>query len=65
MLKMTGIELELILDIDMHLFIEKRMKRGISIIPKKFSEAKNKYTQFYDDKKPSKYITYLDSNTLW
>ena len=64
MLKMTGIELELILDIDMHLFIEKRMKRGISIIPKKFSETKNKYRQFYDDKKPSKYITYLDSNTL-
>ena len=29
MLKMTEIELELISGIDMHLFIEKRMRRGI------------------------------------
>ena len=34
-LKMTGIELELISDIDMHLFIEKRMRGGISYIAKR------------------------------
>ena len=56
MLKMTGMELELISDIDMDLFIEKGMKGGISYIPKRFSKANNKYMQFYDDKKPSKYI---------
>ena len=63
--KMTGIELKLISDIDMHLFIEKGMTGGISCITKRFSKANNKYMQFYDDKKPSKYITYLDANNLY
>ena len=58
MLKMTGMELELISDIDMDLFIEKGMKGGISYIPKRFSKANNKYMQFCDDKKPSKYISW-------
>ena len=41
MLKMTRIELELISDIDMHLFIEKRMRGGISYIAKRHSKANN------------------------
>ena len=35
MLKMTGIKLELISDVDMHLFIEKVMRGGISYISKR------------------------------
>ena len=35
MLKMTGIKLELISDVDMHLFIEKGMRGGISYISKR------------------------------
>ena len=65
MLKMIGIELELISDIDMHLFIEKGMRGGISYIAKRHSKANNKYIKFYDDKKPSKYIAYLDENNLY
>ena len=42
MLKMTEIELELIPDIDMHLFIEKGMGSGISYIAKRHSKANNK-----------------------
>ena len=42
MLKMTGIELKLISDIDMHLFIEKGMRGGISYIAKRHSKANNK-----------------------
>ena len=43
MLKMTRIELELISDIDTHLFIEKGMRRGISYNAKRHSKENNKY----------------------
>ena len=62
MLKMTGIELELILNTDIHLFIEKRMRGGISYIAKRHSKANNKYMECYDSSKESKQITYLDGN---
>ena len=65
MLKMTRIELELVSDFDMHLFIQKGIRGGISYIAKRFSKANNKYMQFYDDKKPSKFIMYLDENNLY
>ena len=52
MLKMAGVELELISDIDVHLFIEKGMRDGISYIAKRHSKANNKYMKCYDrDKK--------------
>ena len=57
MFKMTGIGLELISDIDMHLFIEKRMRGGISDIPKRYSKANNKYMQSHNANKPSKFVT--------
>ena len=49
----------------MHLFIAKGMRGGISYITKKYSKADNKYIKSYDDKKPNKYITYLDANDLY
>ena len=65
MLKMTGIELELISSIDMHLFIEKGMRGCISYIAKRYSKANNKYMECYDSSKESKYITYHDANNLY
>ena len=41
-LKMIGIELELISDIDMYLVIEKGMRGGVSYIVKKFIKSNNK-----------------------
>ena len=61
---MTGIELELISDIYMYLFVEKRMRGRISYITKRYSKANNKYMKSYDNKKPSKYITFLNANNL-
>ena len=47
-LKITGIKLDLISDIDMHLFIEKRIEEGVSYIAKSHSKANNKYPKCYD-----------------
>ena len=64
-LKMIEIELELISDIDMHLFIEKGMRGGISYNAKRSSKANNKYMQPYDVNEPNKFITYLDANDIY
>ena len=65
MLKITGIELELIPDIDIYLFIEKEMRGGISDIHNRYSKANNKFMESYDNKKPSTYNIYLDENDLY
>ena len=65
MLKMAGIELEKISDIDQHLFIEKGLRGGISYIAKRYSKTNNKYCPDYDPKKPSTFISYLDMNNLY
>ena len=65
MLNMTRIKLELISDIDMHLFIEKGMRSGISYIAKRHSKANNKYMKCYDSSKEYIYITYLNANNLY
>ena len=64
MLKMTGIELDLISDIDMYLFIETGMRGGISYIAKRHNKKNNKYVECYDNGKESKCITHLDANNL-
>ena len=63
MLKMTGVELEKIFDIDMYLFIEKGLRGETSYTAKRYSEANNKYMK-HDPTKPSKYISYIDMNNL-
>ena len=64
MLKMTKVELEKISDADMHLFIEKGMRGGISYV-KRCSKANNKYCPDYDKEKPEIYINYIDMNNLY
>ena len=57
MLKMAGVKLEKMSDIDKYLFTEKRLRGGISYIAKRYLKANNKYMNDYDPKKPSKFIT--------
>ena len=45
MLKMTGVKLEKISNINMYLFSEKGLRGGISYIAKRYAEANNKYTE--------------------
>ena len=65
MLKITGVKLEKIIDIDIYLFIEKGIGGGISYISKRYSEVNNKYVKDYDPTKPSKFIFHLDMNNLY
>ena len=48
MLKMTGVKLEKISNIDMYLFIEKKLRGVLCCIAKRYSEANNKYMKNYD-----------------
>ena len=43
MLKMTGVKLEKISNIDMYLFIEKGKRGGVSYIAKRYAKTNNKY----------------------
>ena len=63
-MKKTGVELELLTDIDMHLFVERGIRGGISMVSKRYAKANNPQVPGYDPSKPNKHIMYLDANNL-
>ena len=64
MLKMNGVKLEKISDIDKYLFIEKGLRGGIYVV-KRYAQANNKYMNDHDSKRPPTFISYLDMNNLY
>ncbi|CAB4039210.1 Gastrula zinc finger, partial [Paramuricea clavata] len=64
-LKMTGVELELLTNPDMYLFIEEGLRGGISMISNRFSKANNPYVPDYDPKQENSYVMYFDANNLY
>ena len=65
-LKMTGVRLELLTDVDMLLMVEEGIRGGVSMVSKRFSKANNKYMgDKFQPSEPSKYIQYLDANNLY
>ena len=65
LLKKTGVELELLTDLDMHLFIERGMRSGISMANKRYAKANNQLVEGYNPAEPTNYITYFDANNLY
>ena len=65
MLNMTKVKLELIPDSDMNMFFKKDIRGGVCYISNRYSKANNKYLKFYDPKRKSKDIIYLDANNLY
>ena len=78
MLKMIKIELELISDSDMYLFLMDTIRGGICVVNKKFVKADNIYTRKVHDESSdkkvknklktsnsNKFIMYLDANNLY
>jgi hypothetical protein len=65
MLKCTGIEIDLLTDLDKFEFFEKGIRGGLSQISTRHAIANNKYMKNYDKSKEDSYIVYLDANALY
>ena len=58
-LKVTGAKLELISVIDIHMFLEKGIRGGISTVGSlRYAEANNRYCESYDPTKPDVHLMY-------
>ncbi|XP_072375164.1 uncharacterized protein [Diabrotica undecimpunctata] len=66
MLKYTGQELELLTDPDMHLFVERGIRGGLSqVCSKRRVKANNPYINNYDPSKPKTFLMYFDVNNQY
>ena len=66
MLKMTGVEIDLIYDQEMYEMIEAGLRGGMCTVSTKKVEANKQYMgEEYDKNKESSYINYFDANNLY
>ena len=63
-LKITGVKLELITDINILLMIESGIRGGVCHVIRSYVESNNKYMNNYDENKESSFLSYLDANNF-
>ena len=64
LLKKAGINLELLVDIDMLLMVEEGIRGGICQEIHRYAKANNKHMNNYDNIIESTYAVYLDAKNL-
>lgn len=65
MLKKTGIELELLTDMEQYMFVESGIRGGLTFIGKRYCKANHEQCDDYDKDKDKVYISYQDANNLY
>ena len=64
-LKKTGIILELLINVDMLLMVEKGIREGICHVIYRYAKSNNKYIKKFEKNEESLYLMYLDANNLY
>ena len=64
-LKKIEVKLQLLIDYDILLMIEKGIRGGICQATHRYAKANNQYMKNYDKNNESSYIEYLDANNLY
>ena len=64
-LKKTEVKLELLIDVDMLLMVEKGIKGGICDEMHRYAKANNKYMKDYNKDEEKSFLEYLDANNVY
>ena len=64
-LKKTGVKLELLIDPDMLLMVEKGIRGGICHAIHRYVNISNRYMKGYDESEESSFLEHLDGNNLY
>ena len=64
-LKYTQVKLDTLHDIEIHQFLDKGKRGGISMISHRYAQANNQYLEDHDSEQPTSYIIYKDANNLY
>ena len=64
-LKMTDMELDILTDIDQHLFIQEGIREGVAMISHRYARANAPSMENYNASICNSYIMYLDANNLY
>lgn len=65
MLKYTGVEIELLSNIDHLLFVERAIRGGITQCSKRYARANNQYMDDFDETEKKSFLLYIDANALY